>query len=341
MRTSSETATPNRVLRALLQAKGAERLHHAYIFSGPAGVGKLDTALDFTAEMLAGASLFGGADTAGTKERILRSGHPDCLWIRPDEGIIKVEQVRELPKALAYAPLEAEWRIVLIEDAHKLNPQAANAILKILEEPPARTIFVLVCPDPDLLLPTIRSRCQELRFFPLNQEAIRSRLAGEGIAPDLAVPASAYAEGSLVRARRFAGDEELREARKRCASALLTLWEACPRIPVDSLRLVEELAGDEALAEIALDSWHSLLRDLAVLSADTAAKLPLYHEEYRSRLTVLASRARSHLTELAALQGQVHRFRVRREANVNPRLALEALLTGLQLNFLANTAPSP
>jgi DNA polymerase-3 subunit delta' len=93
--------------------------------------------------------------------------HPDLIWIKPEEDEIKIGQVRDLPKQLSYAPLVSQVRFVVITNAEQLNVNAANFILKILEEPPAQTFFILLARDRRQVLQTIASRCQMVRFAPL------------------------------------------------------------------------------------------------------------------------------------------------------------------------------
>lgn len=316
------------ILAALQSAKGSSRLHHAYIFAGPAGVGKQATAVRFAGELLAAPSLFGAADSSASENRILRKNHPDFIWLEPEEGAIRVEQVRELQKALSYAPLEAEWRVVLIESAQLLNLQAANAILKILEEPPANTLFILLCTDSLQLLSTIRSRCQEIRFPPLSTVAISASIAIDS-------SAALAAEGSLFRAQKLLLETENSSLRQQAAEILLQLWQAEPRISSQALAFVEKHAAEPEQLEIIVDAWNALLRDASIIvgaGADIGA-LELYFPGYASECRNLAKKLPEKFSayRLASKLSLIYRFREQRKANVNARLALEALLLGLQL----------
>jgi DNA polymerase III subunit delta' len=332
-----------RVLAGLRQAMSVDRLHHAYLFTGAAGVGKADTARAFCAELFAQGPSLMPLRPEEVLERIARTSHPDLIWIMPDGDSIKVEQVRDLHKSLSYAPLEANKRVVVIENAHSLNAIAANAILKILEEPPAHTMFILISPDAALLLPTIRSRCQVIRFPALSDADLAKQLSVKhpqlaGAERDKFVRA---AEGSLARAEALLANPALQDQQAKAQDALLTLWEACPRIPASALQFVENLEDDDELT-LTLDTWYSLCRDLAVVYLQGGEKV--YNQECEARIRSLAKNIRGWV-EAAALQidprdaakeileksHAVDRFRVQLLANANLRLALDVLLSNLQL----------
>ncbi|MGD8520597.1 MAG: DNA polymerase III subunit delta', partial [Desulfobacterales bacterium] len=133
--------------------------------------------------------------------RKIESGnHPDIIHIKPAGPIIKIAQVRALIHALAMKPYEASTRVVIIRDAQTMNPAAGNALLKILEEPPERTILILIATQTMDLLPTIVSRCQHIRFKPISAINLENMLINEhGLNREDAVAISAMANGSFSR----------------------------------------------------------------------------------------------------------------------------------------------
>lgn len=147
------------------------RLAHAYLFRGPDGVGKKRAALLSAARLNC-------AETAATGPcgdcppcRKLRSGnHPDVVVVSAENGTIKIDRIRELCRSLAYPPYESEMRTVIIEDIHTMTPEAANSLLKTLEEPPPRNLLILTAESSRELLPTIVSRCQTIPFYGLAAE---------------------------------------------------------------------------------------------------------------------------------------------------------------------------
>ncbi|WP_037501398.1 DNA polymerase III subunit delta' [Sphingomonas jaspsi] len=167
------------------------RLHHSWLLTGPKGVGKATFAMAAARRILAeGASPFDlpGIDTPPDHPiaRLLAAGsHPDFRLLerleRPTGGLarnISVEQIRSLGDMLAVTPSLSPWRVIVIDSADDLEASAANALLKMLEEPPANTIFLLVSHAPGRLLPTIRSRCRRLDFAPLPDDVMTSIVSG-------------------------------------------------------------------------------------------------------------------------------------------------------------------
>lgn len=308
---------------ALLRAHAENRLHHAYILSGAESETKAECVERFAADLFAaagGGGLFGAADPGAFLSRIQRGMHPDFLRFTPVNGVIGVDEVRELPKALSYAPLESPIRIVLVTEAEALNAQASNAVLKILEEPPPHTMFFLLARDTESLLETITSRCQTLRFFPLSDEEIEKSVPGAPLS---------WCEGSLGRARKFAESEGAAELRKNACEHLLALWENSPRIPSGAVNWVEALDGDDERG-IAIESWELLTRDLAyaLAGADSSLRFP----EYRVRLQALAKGADAEaLAEAGTRFSAINRFRVQENFHANAKLALVNLLCELQI----------
>jgi DNA polymerase-3 subunit delta' len=334
-------STHNRkILDALLRASKEDHLHHAYILSGPASVAKVHCVEHFAAEIFAenGGGLFAATapDPSQLAERIQRRAHPDFTRLEePPEGEKNgktiLEQVRELPKLLAYPPLEANKRVVLIPFAAELNDSAFNSILKILEEPPAHTMFFLLCRDPAELLPTIVSRCQVLRFAPLADAEMRTYLDGQSVTEELL----GFAEGALERAELLLIPESGHaELRSQACEQLLKLWESSPRIPSSAQQWVEKIEGDDA-AQVVVDSWEVLFRDLAFVASGASAG-DIRFRDLHSRLAPLAARADTN--EIPQRFSALNRFRVYRRLNGNLRLDFAALLTELQIFSVGKAA---
>jgi DNA polymerase-3 subunit delta' len=183
----------NPVEQALLQAAESGRLPHAIILGGARGVGKATLAFRFArwllAKVEAGPGLFGDAIPATNLDidpqhpvarRISAGGHADLLTVERGwdpkrkklRGEIVVDDVREVANFLRLTPAEGGWRVVIVDSADEMNRNAANALLKVLEEPPRRALLLLVCHAPGRLLPTIRSRCRKLYFQPLAETEV-------------------------------------------------------------------------------------------------------------------------------------------------------------------------
>ncbi len=147
------------------------RLAHAYLFRGPEGVGKQLLARGLAAAVNCKES--NGLTACGICSscvKLAAESHPDFLIVSPDKGAIKIKQVRSLIKALSFAPYEAETRVVLIEDVHTMRQEAANCLLKTLEEPPENNLLILTANSAGNVLQTIISRCQTIPFYPLTSD---------------------------------------------------------------------------------------------------------------------------------------------------------------------------
>jgi DNA polymerase-3 subunit delta' len=297
------------------------RVHHAYRFEGPDGVGKTLAAVELARVLLceAPAPLACGACSAcrrvsaGRSEEQRLSVHPDLLLVQRGiyKGVlaageasgISIEQVRRIVLSrVGFPPHEGRALVCLVQHADELTPSAANALLKTLEEPPQRTFFVLITSRPSKLLDTIRSRTLPVRFGPLPERVIADLLAVRGLDSSLAL----LAEGSMRRALELA-DPELLAERRAFADAVLGGLSAPDLVGAlafsERLKLErQELAG---LLEHLAQTLAAAARTAAKSAADQALRCARQHE--------IVEQTRQNL-----------------ELNMNPQLALEALLVKLR-----------
>ena len=187
---SFETFPEQPEAKRLLRSALAEGPAHAYLLHGPPGVGKRAAAVAFAAELL------------GSPERVERGAHPDLYVLEPLGDQIRIDAVRELRRDLHMRPFEADRRVYLVFSAETMNEDAADALLKDLEEPPPYAVIVLVADDVGPLPETIRSRCQLVPFTRLSERAIREEIAARapGLDPDEAASLARLAAGRLDRA---------------------------------------------------------------------------------------------------------------------------------------------
>ncbi len=155
----------------LERALTSDRLAHAYLFRGPDGVGKKLAASLTAARLNCVRPASGGAcGTCPSCRKWLSGNHPDIVVVSPENGTIKIDRIRELCRSLSYPPYESELRIVIIEDVQTMTQEAANSLLKTLEEPPEKNLLILTAESSRELLPTIISRCQVISFHGLEVE---------------------------------------------------------------------------------------------------------------------------------------------------------------------------
>jgi len=276
------------LLELLARAARRGTLPQSLIFGGPQGVGKRTAAvglaqfvncfkMDPASERGSAGLMF--ADVAGNDacgecapcRRIARGVHADVLFIQPgDSGTIKIEQVRDAIERTAYRPFEGRRRVVIIDEADGMTGEAQNALLKTLEEPPPASVFVLVTSRPDVLLPTVRSRCQRLRFGRLAPADVAAVLMREHqYAPADAHAAAALSDGSIGLALE-GGSDAFVEARDAAAGLLQTVASGGdPRRRLDGAKALAGPLhkGSSDREELArrLRALSSILRDLGVL----------------------------------------------------------------------------
>jgi DNA polymerase-3 subunit delta' len=305
-------------VRLLERALAEDRLASAYLFAGPDSVGKRRMAEALTAVLLCGKTPACGRCPSCHK---LASGtHPDRIEIRlpEDKKEIPVSEIRALQARMPYSAHEGQRRVVLVYDAENLSTAAANALLKTLEEPPARTHFVLTSSAPQSLLPTVRSRCQIVRFAPLSMGDLTTICVRSGASAEVSAVAAALAHGSAAKALAASAQEGLASDRARAEAFDRAASEGSL---ADAMAAASELAGDKGAG---LERAFELLR---VLYRDTLLVREGLGEdrlELGDRGESIASHARALpataiLARLAALTEAADRL----DKNASPALVAE------------------
>lgn len=310
--------------RAILEALAGGRLHHAWLITGPDGVGKATLAFRFARRLFAG----GSATLAMEPDhpvfrRVAAGSHADLLTIQREwddkkkrlKKFIAADSVREIPGFLHLTPAEGGWRIVIVDGAEDMNAQSANALLKVLEEPPPRAVLMLISATPGRLLPTIRSRCRHLALPALDDAAMAETI--NRYLPGLPSADRArlieLAEGSPGRALALAEQDGLKIA------ALVD--EVLTALPDFRLLRAYEMA-DSLREENSFDLFFSLLR--AQIAATLSATLRGTANAAQSRLAGLRSPA--DWGTLWSLLGDLHR-----ETDQHNLDRRQAVVTGLGL----------
>jgi DNA polymerase-3 subunit delta' len=252
------------VVRGELDPAAGGAMTHAWIFTGPPGSGRSVAARAFAAALQCDTGV--GCGTCAGCHTTMTGSHADVRFVVPEGLSIGVGEMRALVLRAASAPTGGRWQVMIVEDADRLTEQAGNALLKAIEEPPPRTVFLLCTPSthPDDVSVTIRSRC---RVIPLRQPpatAVASVLEWrDGVAPDVAIWAAAAAQGHVGRARRLARDPDARSRREAvlavprrltgvgacfdAASALIEAAEAEAAATVSEVDATEKSALETAL----------------------------------------------------------------------------------------------
>ncbi len=316
---------PERILAALVRRSA---IPHAMLFTGLPGVGKRAAAERFAMACncarpptAAGdgegglASLF--CDRCRSCGKIRSASHPDILSVQPSGSLIRIDQIRELCGALSLKPFEARVRVVVISDAQAMNPSAANALLKVLEEPPDRTILILTAEKSSDLLPTVISRCRKIRFAPVSRERLAAWLVqNEGVNRGEARILANLANGSRARAIAMRREGWIH----RRAWLLERAASLGSQSLAGRLAFAATLARDPGTIPESLEilmSWH---RDLLVCRF---APEKVINQDLLDRL-LPASRGAPARDPLSIIEA-IHSAGRDIEANGNARLCLETL----------------
>ncbi len=312
--------------QVLQQAVATHTVSHAYLITGPHGVGKFALASTLAAALLC-AENTPPCGVCRACRLVATRSHPD-LHIVASERIgaaLKIEQVRELQWQLALTPVEGKYRVAILQRFEEATPSAANALLKTLEEPPPHVVIVVLAADADRLLPTIISRCQQipLRPLPIRQveESLRTHWQASPEQAELLAHLSGGRLGWAVQILKNEPPLMYRNRDRRLEDLLGLLSATC----VERFRYADELSGDRGAVQETLGLWVGWWRDVMLLASQ--ADVPVSNVD---RLSQLEHHARRFGIEQSVAMLQALRQALERlEQNANPRLVLEVLMLDL------------
>jgi DNA polymerase-3 subunit delta' len=313
-----------RPLRLLQRAVLTDHLPHAYLWSGPEGIGKRLTALTLAKALNCNEGREDCCDTCIACKKIDGSNHPDVSVIQPDGQFIKIDAIRQLQRSLNYRPYEGRRRVCILDGADRMKAEGANALLKTLEEPPADTLLILLATQTTRLLPTIVSRCQEVRFtsLPVGQvvEELTSRLSMGG---EEARTLAELSQGSLGKALEIQ-EQEVWQKRPEIIQDLMEL----PSKDIDQAfalaQSLKDLGENLTLVFPMMISWY---RDLIIWNefqdVDRLINQDLW-EKIEDKAVGMTRRSLGRRIEA------IHEASNLIERNVNPLLTLENLVLQLR-----------
>jgi DNA polymerase-3 subunit delta' len=294
------------------------RMRHAYLFTGPAQIGKTTLARALAAAL----NCTGDQPPCGQCRActlIAKDAHPDVIIVESDGGTLKIDQIRALQQMLALRPYEARYRVAILRRFHEARPTAQDALLKTLEEPSANTVLILTANSADSLLPTITSRCQPLHLRPLPIETVRAALEQDWNAPpDTAQMLAQISGGRIGWAIRALQNPDDLEQRNATLDLLETILSGNRRT---RFALIDQLSFDKPALLDLLDVWQGYWRDTLLIASGSRA--PVTNYDHLDAITQLAQQVGTETAQHAL--DATRRTISYLGKNSNTRLALEVL----------------
>ena len=299
---------------------------HAYLFSGPPGLGRRTLALRFAQALNCPTPVEAGVPCGTCRDckQIESMQHADLSVIQADSegGTLKVDQIREMRRTLTLKPYQSKYRVSIFLRFQEANDNAANALLKTLEEAPSYAVLILTTDNPEQLLPTIVSRCEVLKLRPLKIEEVQRELETRGLETGRAKLIAHISGGRMGYAIRLIENDSLLEKREERLNDLLMLVSASR---VEKFKYADQLSKDKEAMRQAITFWLSYWRDVMLRAAQ--AETPLVNvdrnveiEDIAGQLDLSASRR-----VVSGLEDTLEKM----DRNVNSRMLAEVLLLDL------------
>jgi DNA polymerase III subunit delta' len=299
---------------------------HAYLFAGPPGLGRRTLALRFAQALNCPTPLEAGVPCGQCRDckQIAAMQYADLTVVQAEAegGTLKVDQIREARRTLVLKPYQAEYRVALFLRFQEANDNAANALLKTLEEAPSYAVLILTADNPEQLLPTIVSRCEVLRLRPLKVEEVMKNLESRGVESERAKLIAHISGGRFGYALRLLEDEALLGWREERLNDMQSLISASR---VEKFAYADKLSKDKESMRQAILVWLSYWRDVMLRTA--RAQTPLVNVDRNVEIEDLAQRLDLSIARrmVSSLEDVLEKM----ERNVNSRLLAEVLLLDL------------
>jgi len=314
-----------KVLKLLTRIRETEKFASAYIFSGPEGVGKRLTAIAFAKSLLCMAKNKDSCETCPACIQVERGNHPDLILVKPEKGVITVDSIRNLKRTLSWKSFAGGKKICIVDEADQMNIHAANAFLKTLEEPAPETIIILITSKPYRLLPTIISRCQQIKFQPLPfpDTAELIRLKKKEVERNDALLMASLTEGSPGKALSLEV-EYIKELRDEWIEKVKFLIN---KEPIEFWGEDEISPKDKKELELKLDLLILWFRDLLRYKIYKNIE-PIFNKDKAEEVSLQEAMFR--LEDLINILFIIENYKATLDYNINPQLTLEALIATLK-----------
>ncbi len=315
----------NRIINFLKISIKNNKLAHAYIFEGRSGIGKGLTALEFVKAIVCKENIDDGCDNCPSCIKINTENHPDINTIEPNGNNIKNKQIEEFQNDILIKPYESDKKIFIIKAADTMTTSAQNRLLKVLEEPPSYGIIILITENSYGLLPTIRSRCQKIKFNRIPGELIQKYLLNKyDMSTKEAQILTTFSDGSLERAVDLYESQEFKDRRMTIIDITDSILKGDKLKLIDSVTFFED--NKEHIEEL-LDLLIIWFRDMLLLK-ETNEENKLFNIDYIDKL-----KAQLKLIEEIQILNIINIIEETRKninSNVNYGLCIETMLLNIQ-----------
>lgn len=318
-----------RIKEHLQKAIEHNKISHAYILTGEEGMGRKMLARAFAMTLLCERSSQEPCMECHSCRQLLSGNHPDVIWVTHEKpASIGVDDIRlQINDTIQIKPYSSAYKIYIVDEAGKMTVQAQNALLKTIEEPPSYAILLLLTTNSEAFLPTILSRCIQLKLKPLRNSEISGYLTQSmKLKESQADVYAAFARGNLGKAIHLAVSEEFQLMYQQVINLLKNVKEMDISMLLDSIRHLQEDSLD--LGEC-LDFMQLWYRDILMFKVTRDVNLLVFKEEYA---TVSGICQKSSYEGLESILSAIEKAKVRLKANVNPELVLELMLLTMKEN---------
>lgn len=304
-------------------------ISHAYILSGESGMGHKSLAEAFALSLLCESGKVNPCLTCHSCKQVLSGNHPDLIYVTHEKpASIGVDDVRkQINDTIVIRPYSSDYKIYIVDEAEKMTVQAQNALLKTIEEPPSYAIIILLTTNQDIFLPTILSRCIQMKLKPLKDSVIRDYLI-----TDLGVPEAkadiyaAFARGNMGRAVRIAGSEEFKQMYEEIIRMLRNIREMDISM---LLNFIKKMKEDNMDLFECLDFMQIWYRDALMFKVTKDANLLIFKEEYS---VINEMSQKTGYDGFENILEAIDKAKVRLGANVNMELAMELMFLVMKEN---------
>lgn len=318
-----------RIKDHLQKAIEFNHVSHAYILTGEAGMGRKSLANAFAMTLLCEKGLSEPCMQCHACKQVMSQNHPDLLNVsheKPDS--IGVDDIRkQIHDTIMIRPYSSYYKIYLVDEAEKMTVQAQNALLKTIEEPPSYVVIMLLTTNQEAFLPTILSRCVQLKLMPLQDSAVRSYLMGSlGIGESKAEIYAAFARGNLGRAIHLASSEKF----QLMYTGLLHVMKHLKEMDITELLFyIKKIKDENQNIYNCLEFMQLWYRDVLMYKVTQDINLLIFREEFN---TMKEMSAASSYDGIERILKAIDKARIRLDANVNMELAMELMLLVMKEN---------